>query len=307
MKRVRILILLFLIIVGTATALNISFWLSEHYFFDKLYYQKSTQFGYWIKGKSLSFRDFGKRSEDMRNLFSEIATKNVMGGSVNNRIFTIVMIGDSFVWGTGIKETDRFVNILENKLNTLLPTKIISLGNVGDNMLDNYLKYYFYTKNHTANLYIFGMVDNDLFLRGNNVYSREVQDNLIKFCEKPIVYDPENTLLDTDYTAYIYDSYDEKNGNICIFRNVLDSIPKNKNILFLNFGDNFGFSELLKKYTKEVESRGFTVLSVPYTKDDATLHVSSIEYHPSAKANRLFVDLLYTYVTESWLPTTTVR
>lgn len=69
-------------------------------------------------------------------------------------------------------------------------------------------------------------------------------------------------------------SWDQGFGNVCILEKVLENIPKT-NTLFFNFGNNWGFSELLDTYTKELVSNGFSVVSPTIdTADTNKLHVS---------------------------------
>lgn len=285
------------------TTVTVSVWLavwaSEAFFFDKFYYYKSIKHGYWISrppGELLSPRDFGKRGYDIAALsdFIRNQSSNTLGSTVDDKMFTIAVIGDSYVWGQGVKEEDRFVHILEEQLNKIKPTKIISLGGCGDSALDNYIKYFYLTKIRNVDLFIYGMVDNDLLLREQNLYDQEIQDKIISTCNKPIVFNStEIQIPSQEYNKTLMQSWDQGFGNVCILKKILENIPKT-NALFFNFDNNWGFSELLDTYTKELVSNGFTVVSPTIDAADINkLHVSKKDSHPSAYANFIFARTLY--------------
>lgn len=186
-------ILIFL--VSTGVSLCIAGLISEKFFFDKLYNYKSINHGYRARGKNLSLEDFGKRGEDLYKLraFSEDSSiiNDAVLGTRDNGVFTVAVIGDSYVWGKGLREGKRFVRILERKLNTFYPTEIISLGGDGDNIVENYVKYKLISQqNPNVDLYIFGMVDNDLMMNKKNTYSQSTQEEFIDKCNKPIFFVP---------------------------------------------------------------------------------------------------------------------
>ncbi|KKQ49358.1 MAG: hypothetical protein US68_C0016G0018, partial [Candidatus Shapirobacteria bacterium GW2011_GWE1_38_10] len=117
------------------------------------FYQKSITHGYWIPSKHPTHDDFGHRAKDIYQLQSgqpdPLKTNN-------SDIFKIALYGDSYVWGQGIKNEQRFAKLLETKLNKIRPTKIISLAETGDNIFDHYQKY-------KATPEIFGEIDLNVF------------------------------------------------------------------------------------------------------------------------------------------------
>lgn len=297
---VRFFTLVAISLITTALSVLVVAWASEAFFFDRFYYYKSVKHGYWVPrspDKPLSPNDFGKRGHDIAMLsdFIRKQSSSTLGSATGDKIFTIAVIGDSYVWGQGIEEKYRFVNILEKKLNNIRPTRVLSFGMSGDSLLDNYIKYYYAINANHIDLTIFGVVDNDLLLRKQNLYDTAAQTNLSMACNKPVITDPpEFSVSREKYEQALKQSYDKENfGNWCMFTKALKNIPTT-NTQFFNFGDNFGFPELLKIYTNELKARGFSVVSFDLGETGINkLHVSQKEPHPSALANKLFADTIY--------------
>jgi len=132
-----------LAILSTILSILLTFWISEEWFFDKVYYQKSVLHGYWPPGKELLYIDFGRRGQDISKLLDFIHNPASYPNKIKTTGFTIVIIGDSFVWGQGLRESQRFTTILNKRLNSIRPTSIIQLGSNGDSLLDNYIKYHY--------------------------------------------------------------------------------------------------------------------------------------------------------------------
>ena len=218
---------LILSLISITLTVKFSLWISETFFFDKFYYYKSVAHGYWVPGKNLSWKDFGKRGQDLIALVPPVKNKksntgNVLGTSAD-KAFTIAVIGDSFVWGQGLEENDRFVDILESKLNKILPTKVISLGNSGDGIVENYIKYKMLIAiNPDIDLYMFGVVFNDLCLSSHSTYDKSLYDEILSKCPKPFISEPEfkSELENWDnlYGQAVNKSFDNKYGNLCIRR-----------------------------------------------------------------------------------------
>lgn len=297
---VRLFSLAAVALTTIALSVLIVTWASEKFFFDRFYYYKSIKHGYWIsrpRGKSLSPRDFGKRGYDIAALsdFIRNQSSNTLGSTTDDKMFTVAVIGDSYVWGQGLVEEDRFVNLLKEKLNLIRSTKMISLGNSGDSMLDNYLKYLSISKIHKIDLYIFGIVDNDLLLREKSIYNSKFQNTVIKSCDKPIILDPPNAQAsEFKYGTAVAQSYEKSNfGNWCVFEKSIKDIAVT-NSLFFNFGDHFGDKNLLEKYTNALMQKGHVVISPLFNNIvESGLHVSRKDPHPSAYANRVFANTLY--------------
>lgn len=282
--------------VAIILSVRVGMWASETYFFDNFYYFKSVKHGYWVPNRNLKLKDFGQRGKDIAQLFENIhnSQRGVLGTQTDNNIFTIAIFGDSYVWGQGIREEDRFVRLLEKQLNRLRPTHIISLGNSGDGFLDNYIKYLFITKSHRIDLAIFGVLDNDLLIREQNLYDESVQQKFLTACAKPIVIDGQEPRSLSTYKSEVKQSYDRINfGNWCIFEKSLENLPKT-HTLFFNYGEDFGYPDLINEFTGHLIKNGYSVLSVNMNiADKNRLRVSNRDGHPSAYTNRVFADSLF--------------
>jgi hypothetical protein len=105
-------------------------WAAETYFFDKFIYDKNPRYGYFAQGTTTA--SFGKRAEELLHLEEfqnnqKQGTTGVSGETADSR-YAVVVIGDSYVWGQGLRNEDRFAYILEKKLNTIIPSHVMSLG-----------------------------------------------------------------------------------------------------------------------------------------------------------------------------------
>lgn len=275
-------------------------WASEKFFFDKFYYYKSVLHGYWVPNKNLTLKDFGERGQDIASLsnFIHDPQYNTLGMQTDKNVFTIAVIGDSFVWGQGIKEQNRFVNILKHKLSRVRPTKILSFAASGDGIVDSYIKYVYVRKNISVDLFLFTIHDNDLLLREENPYDDTSQQRIVAACGAAIIVDPPNdptTVYEDEYRQALIKSYNDKFGNRCIFRFVLDQLPKQRAKYFY-YGRFFWEKSDLKEALSEYKQRGLNVFSSDNTleKERAErLVVSPSEPHPSALANKLFADAIY--------------
>lgn len=304
-----IFIRLFLVVLSTIFTVLFCQWISEKFFFDKFYYYKSIAHGYTIPGKKLVWQDYGKRAQDLIYLTShKNQNEKVLGINNTNKTFTVAVIGDSFVWGQGLRENDRFVNILEKKLNTTFPSKVISLGNNGDRIVDNYIKYKLTDSlNPPVDLYIFGMVDNDLiFSYGNNPnYDKTLNNEILNKCPQPFIYTP---LFRTDsdwnylYKQALIKSYDNKYGNFCILRYIAPLLPKNNAIYYSYYPLN---DKYLIKISETLKENNLTVIYPTqgyiskYIKKQSDWYVSEKEKHPSKKANQMFAEQLFDYIIEN--------
>jgi hypothetical protein len=135
-------------------------WISEKFFFDKFFYQKSIKYGYILSKRDAKLEDFGKRAADVLTLLKHPEELRSSQG-----LFTVAIIGDSFVWGQGIRNQDRFAEVLEKKIKKIRPARVLSLALCGDSLYDNYIKYQILIRNGIhVDFFVFGLVDNDLVL-----------------------------------------------------------------------------------------------------------------------------------------------
>jgi len=289
--------------------------IAEHFFFDKLYYYKSVRFGYLIPGKSITYADFGKRVEDIQNLFSFhdtdldllLSPSSSIAGTKDDQVFTVVVFGDSYVWGQGLQNKDRFVSLLERKLNRVKPARVVSLGAPGDSILDHFIKYRIYTTHKSnADLFIFTLVDNDLLFDRTNKYDNRLSQEVLALCDKPIFYSlPYNPFISGEnaiipFEEQLAQSFSDSYGNLCVLNILVRFLPRQYVIYFDvdGFRNRRGFMD---QYISAFKTANLPVFSTKdyyeqhYKKDksDKDFIVSAKDFHPSALANRMFAEVLF--------------
>ena len=304
---------LLLVLVGVCSTI-LSIWLTtilaEKFFFDKFFYYKSIKHGYWVPDKKISFADFGERAKDLLQLeqdYGSLDTKeDILGVQDDTETYTIAIIGDSFVWGQGLKFEDTISQQLEKELNQYGNTTVLSLGISGDSILDYAMRFDMVKQIYPVDLYIFVLVDNDLLLV-NHLEEKYKQTSIFHDCQerfpdqKPI-YDlpPEsygeirNERLDRSWSLEL---------NLCILNQSLKSLPTDNAIYFVSQHYHEEDYVSWKTYKDSLEKNQKEML---YVTDGKTLeeykhfwedpwkyfYVSRKDFHPSKIANRMFADLL---------------
>lgn len=281
--------------------------IAETYFFDKLLYYKSTRYGYWIPGKHLTFADFGPRGRDMATLFPDEPGSGPGAFPPDTpEILTVVILGDSYVWGQGLKESDRFARLLEEKLNRVRPARVISLAHVGDSILANYAKYKRFTAVSGADIYIFGLVDNDLFFNEDPPYAPQETQPVLNACP-PLYTPPPWDAADSrayPYAQSVQASFQESYGNLCVLKTLARLLPAERALYiafagFLETYDNETYVHLQQYMTLLRESGKTVIDTAPYYRQHYGMYgkeqfyVSPGERHLSALANRMFADILF--------------
>jgi hypothetical protein len=313
----------FLVCFSLFASVMLMRYIAVTFFFDRFYFQKSVEYGYWPAVQQLSANDFGQRGKDIADLekflreqsFCKIPTEN-------DDVFTIVIFGDSYVWGQGVKNSQRFPLLLEKKLNTILPTKVISFGKSGDNFVDNYLKYRYAQEMYAdVDLFLFGMVSNDLLLSNDDKYHLVDAQQILNQCDGKAIYDwvPKlDELNDPDIRSNpsnvfrIDSTFKSNTKNFCLFLHVLQLVPKER-ALYLNF-DGFRFRwHVIEEFRQGLEMNGLTVFSFenfyqkkytkypidPKTSGKDQYSVSAADNHPSALANKMYAEALFEEITQN--------
>lgn len=265
---------------------HLCYLIAEKFFFDKFFYYKSIEHGYLIPKKAPKLSYFGKRAEDLITL-----ENNQPISSNDSGLYRIVIIGDSYVWGQGIRNSQRFAEILEDKLSKIKPVKIYSLGYPGDNIFDNYVKY---NKSKDvfgeANLYIFGLVYNDLIFN-NHLHTSKLLSDMLLGCDGIPSIDVQN-VGNEQYRNLVRFSLDKQSLNNCTYTHLLPILPKNKTI-YINLS-NPAESDISSKFS-QITSRDLNAIQ-PIINPNLTA-VSTNEKHPSSFANQMFADTLFQEIT----------
>src|SRR4030066_1649285 len=108
----------------------LAYWSAEKFFYDKFFYKKSEVYVY-TKNNSNRLGSLGLLAKNdpikrrIGDLISLVDTndqkdvnRQVLGAKADN-VFKIAVIGDSFVYGLGVKTSERFTDLLEKKLNKI--------------------------------------------------------------------------------------------------------------------------------------------------------------------------------------------
>lgn len=301
MKLFKRIILIILSILLCCISFFAASQIAKNFFFDKFYYSKSLAYGYKSYGPP-DWSKAGKRAEDMLHILNQ----KVLGLSTENLFcdkYTIAIIGDSYVWGQGLTEKERFAHLLEKKLSKYVEVSVISLAAQGDDLIANYAKYLLAESKLNVDLYIFGMVDNDLLFNTYNHYMPNLISKVSTSCIQPLVFQvPE---ADMSIHDQVVRSYDEQYGNTCVAKHIASQLPKERAIYF-NYFETYSFDpEPIMKYDSIFQGYNLEILSAT---NAATLDqyqkrytVSKFEGHPSKWANEIFAETLEDYICNKYL------
>jgi len=342
-KKVKKAVIFFSLIVSIFLSYCLVYFLAEKYFFDKIFYLKSYTHGYphadffeknflhslFFKGNE---KKISSRNRDLTFLLSQEVTSNRYDSEYTNDKFKIALIGDSFIYGLGVKERERASNILEKKLNRVRPSIVYNFGNLGDSLVDNYIKYNLAKEYMDIDLFIFGLVEDDLnFL--NNAYYLEFEETLIQLsqgCKELKIFhrDPQlEQLTNSNEIAFKKDEeirsfysmvLDEKYGNICLAQKIANSFNADETlILDLNYLDpmlmclknwprsetDYKFNILINEYLRIFSKAnikiidGYNRVASLFQDPVVKMQVSEVEGHPSKFAHYWYAQILFDELT----------
>lgn len=288
-----------LAIAATGLTIFTCYWLAEHLFFDRFFYQKSPAHGYWVASSELlpGLAFFGSRASDTRSLLTAMpaTSSSILGRNDDRQIYTIAVIGDSYTWGTGVRESQRFVRQLEARLNQERPTKVLSLALEGDNLLDHWLKYQLLKEQQAdLDLVIFALVHNDGLLKADSPYG-EIQA-VTAGCEGPSITElaAETTAAAAavQYPEIIRQSMQPGTRNRCVLDGLLGRLPHHR-ALYLHLDSLLTSNPETLALAQLFQDRGFPVFGWQMLGPDLSpvqeqLFVSPRERHPSVLAHRLY-------------------
>lgn len=321
----------------TFLAIIACYWVAERYYFDKLFYRKSALHGYgeteWLSPELDTNPTLKKRKADLAFLLSSSENKNsnVLGMTTDSNqddAFEIAVIGDSMAYGTGILEKETFSALLEDKLGATHSVNVYNFSLPGDHLLDNYAKYLAVKEKINPDLYIFGVVTNDLLIDYIGKYNNEeIKQEFDSTCMG--VELPENKKIDwknmTDIDMNLklfFPTLLDGTCNIHYLEQVLSKLEVDKDkIIFMSYSplDKYNiytsdqeFLEkkwstpqeesnqkenfVLSKFKFIITKHGYTFIEPSHEYD----RVSPKEGHPSAKAHRNYADVLFSYISSNY-------
>ena len=175
-KIIKITNIISLIFISSLLSLYSIEFISEKYFFDKLYYNKSIKHGYWNPEKTTKFSEFGNRSRDIDNLYKGWEKKkenNTLGKTtIPDDQFIIAIHGDSYVWGQGVKYTNTLPYLLEKNLNKQINSTVLGLAISGNSIMELQNSYYLANNVYSVDFNIFVPVTNDLLIKNEVNYEK---------------------------------------------------------------------------------------------------------------------------------------
>lgn len=296
----------------TAITILISFLVAEKYFFDKFFYKKSARYGYG----ELQSPGLQKRLHDVRLLLE--AEKNDQPIKKTPGEFTVVLIGDSMVYGEGVLLEHRFGNVLEKKLNKYFPSKVYVLAQPGDHLLDNYAKFLLAKKYIDPDVYVIGLINNDLLIDHRDRYpgTEQIYAELRSICtQKEFLQLPDYTLPWSEVVMGLYrHTFDEGSANRCYLDVLSRRFEEEKDIIALSFFDDPLPEDIpadREEWKKEEAVQMFTYQQA-FIKAGATvlfpLQMSGFSYqpaslkegHPSQETHRKYSKLLFGELEKYW-------
>ena len=288
------------------------YFIAENFFFDKFFYQKSISHGYRQYDKLVPLSSFGERSIDLNLL-----ENNNSYVDKNTSQYKILIVGDSYLWGQGLRNSQRYASILQLKLNKIKNVEIISLGMGGWNILDYLNTYQKIIKSYSPNLTIFSLVNNDIFINKSDSDNEIVKNCLAQYPKLSVTYEFDPSLFNNKETSipnnerqYYKTTLDAWNNpiNLCILNKSLEKLPTNNTIYFIP--DNYlSIEEFYIKYKEQLSILHKNIITsergqyIPkyhkFWKDTPWNHflISPGESHPNALANRMYADILFNEIT----------
>jgi hypothetical protein len=307
-KLILILFTISLAILSYLVALKVV----EKFFFDKLLYKKSTLHGYHNSVPNLLNYQHSplieKRIKDIRDLTQPSSNENNMVlGTSSDDDYQIVIIGDSFVYGTGVKQSNSFPKLVEKELNKYRNTKVFTLAQPGDGILENYTKFILAKENINPDLFIVGLLHNDLLIDSSDKYPQQqnIYKNLIQACPQPefkYSWSNHHASISELIIDGFYPSSQPEFSNLCYLDKIVNSMVTSP-VLFLSFhSDPDSYSPdsnnetdqkshvIMKQYTQTIENHGGKIVYF----DDRLEYkpISKMEDHPSNEIHRAYSELL---------------
>lgn len=314
-RQKKFFFILFFSLISSFVTYKFCRFIAEKYFFDKFFYEKSIDHGYRNFDERIPLFAYGERSFGLRLLLGE----NTGDDSIlnqNNQKFKIIIIGDSYIWGQGLRNSERFSSLLQTKLSQVKPTQIISVNKSGWNILDFLSAYQKIIKMYSPDLIIFSLINNDIFIS-----KTDTDNEIVKKCTAlypeltttydfdPILFTGKNDLPENEKPYYKITTEAWKNPiNLCILNSSLKLLPTFNTIYFIP-DDYSNESEFYQTYKKQLSNQNKYILTSEngqklnkyrkYWKDSPWNHflISTSEKHPNALANQMYTDILYQEIT----------
>lgn len=230
--------------VGFFLALSlIAYKCVDAFFFDRLLYRKSPWYGYarpeqdWstIAAAPDAHSELKKRLQSTSELIAwqkehplasediTMMTNSIPAATPSQKPLTILVVGDSVIYGAGVLTSQRFGEQLEKIFDRNEPTKVITLAQPGDDVIDHLIKaiagYHYYQ----PDVIVITLYHNDLIdLLGNSKYPNQdtIERYLSEKCpgqlSKPVDWSAEKHYGGDAWYYYVFgDTVHPTNANLC--------------------------------------------------------------------------------------------
>ncbi len=281
---------------------------TQRWFFDRLYYQKSVAHGYWegvlgggnpdaVGGRArylpALYRALGRLPPSWQQ-YAERPPEPIPEGS-----FVAVVLGDSLCWGQGVRDHQRWVHRLEQRLDRVRPTVLIPLCEPGDQLIDHWNKHGASQAVWQPDLYIFALVSDDVLLSGREVTLSPPAREIVEGCAQHPSSDGGGPMQQVSMDF----AYSPGSAQRCVADAVLARLPQERSLYFI-YGPPFHMGvDVAGELARPLEQRGIEVLELvpdqgegpdgPYSR---RYYVSKREVHPSAWSHKLFAEALYEHI-----------
>ena len=302
-----------LVLACLALSFILCFYLSENFFFDKIWYKKSALHGYYnrwyydTEAEHLNWLErelVRRREQDLTDLLAGKVWSKQPGFK------TIAVIGDSYVYGVGIRQSQRFSERLVPELKKQgISAEVYAFAEPGNSILDYLALYQLVKQQLDPDLLILGIVPNDLFFTedrypGNRAFL-ESFDNACG--DKPIYQSDNNYQDEAGFITAMQQSFSHNSRNRCYLVEAAKILGRDPQLIYYGFtarNTNFACHEwdataeltIMNQYINTLESHGMRGLS--HLKQDSPLQamVSPKEGHPSSAINQQYAIELAHYI-----------
>ncbi len=243
--------------------------------------------------------------------------------------FRIVIIGDSYTWGQGVKPEETFscqLNELFKKKypNQNVSIEVIALGVCGSRFIDNFIRLQTHAQSLNPDLVIFQFLQNDIEYYHQSKYY--LSNSSVRYLSEGSFLSGllKKISMKTNYEKIQKQLYNPESFEWKYFTSSLKALQKwseqqEIDLFFLSFPELHRYKNsrsFLNKYIKsssidrfqesaiaEISKKGFNVLALndAYKKHtgDHNLFVSKTDSHPNAFAHKIVADALFNYIIEN--------
>lgn len=275
---------------------GVAFYIAENNFFDQFFYRKSLIHGYHLQytNNPISKKILGLNDQGFRTTKLEPKKDNEI---------LLMVVGDSNVWGWGVRNSQRFTRILQRQLSLIKPTRILELAKGGTNILSHEQTAKYYEQVLHPDIVIFVFFENDLTI---SISQTEQIVNLTGG-NKPIIYDVEANSSESDYFSKVLGSYDINTANYQLFRDLISTLNKKWIYFMLSYYPRSPHELLAEQMLQQNQLTTINVDKLFYSKYEAlatanngkkqpSLAISAKEGHPGPIAHQLFAQTLFDYI-----------